>query len=276
MTAESNGQGSKPVVVGVDGTLASLGALDLAAEEAMARVVPLVVVYTVMPPLDPTLTQHQRLLDLAVSRARADHPGLAVSGEVVRGAPIDVLLDWSHRACLVVVGHVHGDHRSVAAAVAECAAAPVMVFRPTLAMTGPAPRPVLVGVDTVGNGAGPDGSTLEFAFAEAALRGTAVAAVHVWPGAGPASANRVDAPSPIRAARLLTTAVQAWSRRYTDVPVSTEVLRGRAVGPALAGASRDASLLVVGARHQTAGGLVSRGLIDLAGCPVAVVEAPRP
>src|SRR6266511_73059 len=61
----------EPVVVGVDGTLASMRALDLAADDAMGRVVPLVVVYTVAPPLDPTLPQHQRLLDLAVSRAEA-------------------------------------------------------------------------------------------------------------------------------------------------------------------------------------------------------------
>jgi nucleotide-binding universal stress UspA family protein len=64
----------EPVVVGVDGTLASMRALDLAAEEAMGRVVPLVVRYIIEPPLDPTLSQHRRLLDLAVSRAEAEHP----------------------------------------------------------------------------------------------------------------------------------------------------------------------------------------------------------
>ncbi len=46
---------TRPVVVGWDGTLASVGALDLAADEAMARVVPLVVVSIVEPPLDPNL-----------------------------------------------------------------------------------------------------------------------------------------------------------------------------------------------------------------------------
>src|SRR5690349_15104992 len=98
----------EPVVVGVDGTLASIGALDLAADEAMGRVVPLVVVYTVEPPLDPALPQHRRLLDLAVSRAAADHPGLSVSGDLVPGAPAEALVAWSRRASLVVVGHGPG------------------------------------------------------------------------------------------------------------------------------------------------------------------------
>ncbi len=109
----------EPVVVGVDGTLASIGALDLAADEAMGRVVPLVVVYTVEPPLDPSLPQHRRLLDLAVSRAAADHPGLSVSGDLVPGTPVDALIAWSRRASLVVVGHGRGTSPSVAEQVAR-------------------------------------------------------------------------------------------------------------------------------------------------------------
>src|SRR6266545_3074818 len=216
----------EPVVVGVDGTLASMRALDLAADEAMGRVVPLVVVYTVAPPLDPTLPQHQRLLDLAVSRAEADHPGLAVSAELVRGEPVEALIAWSWRACLLVLGHAHGDHPSVAAGVVERSAAPVIVYRPFVGASQVDRRPVLVGVDATGPGL----AALRFAFEEAA------------------------------------------------VPVHSEVLRGRAVASALAGASRNAALVVVGAHHDGAAGSsgpVSRALIDLAACPVAVVDAVR-
>lgn len=155
-----------PVAVGVDGTLASIGALDLAAEEAMARVVPLVVVSIVDPSLDPTLRQHHRLLDLAVSRAAAEHPGLSVSGELVHGEPVDVLTAWSGKVCLLVVGHAHSGSHSVSEQVARLAACPVIVHRPLSARSGTG-RPVLVGVERREHLR----ATVEFATVEAALRG---------------------------------------------------------------------------------------------------------
>jgi len=264
----------EPVVVGVDGTLASMRALDLAADEAMGRVVPLVVVYTVAPPLDPTLPQHQRLLDLAVSRAEADHPGLAVSAELVRGEPVEALIAWSWRACLLVLGHAHGDHPSVAAGVVERSAAPVIVYRPFVGASQVDRRPVLVGVDATGPGL----AALRFAFEEAALRGAPLSVVQVWPGPAADEPGVTGAASPAQAARLLSAAIAQWSSRYAEVPVHSEVLRGRAVASALAGASRNAALVVVGAHHDGAAGSsgpVSRALIDLAACPVAVVDAVR-
>jgi nucleotide-binding universal stress UspA family protein len=153
----------EPVVVGVDGTLASIGALDLAADEAMARVAPLVVVCTVEPPLDPGAPQHRRLLDLAVSRAAADHPGLAVSGELAEGDPLEALAAWSARACLLVVGPGQ-------AAVAARSEIPVIVFRPFAVHTHAGRRPVLVTDD--------DRSAYAFASAEAALRGAPLVKTH--------------------------------------------------------------------------------------------------
>jgi len=160
------GSSTRPVVVGWDATLASVGALDLAADEAMARVVPLVVVSIVEPPLDPDLEQHRRLLDLAVSRAVAEHPGLSVSGDLVHGTPVEALLAHSHHACLLVVGHTHSADHSVAERVAVGAPVPVIVYRPFTARSARG-RPVLVGVDE------PDhtGPTVAFATIEAALRG---------------------------------------------------------------------------------------------------------
>ena len=99
----------EPVVAGVDGTLAGVRAVDLAAEEATARVAPLVVVYTVEPGTDPALLRgHRRLLDLVVSRAQAEHPALSVASDLVYGEPVETLVRWSARACLVVVGHRDG------------------------------------------------------------------------------------------------------------------------------------------------------------------------
>jgi nucleotide-binding universal stress UspA family protein len=254
----------EPVVVGVDGTLASIGALDLAADEAMARVAPLVVVYTVAPPLDPRLPQHRRLLDLAVSRAGADHPGLSVSGDLVRGAPVDALVAWSHVACLLVVGHARSDQRSVAEQVAERSAAPVIVHRPFVVYAHPAHRSVLVGVELPGH----DGAALPFAFTEAALRGAPLTAMHVWTGQ---PADRPGVGSPEDAGRLLSDLVAAWSTGYADVAVRREVLRGPTAGRVLAGASQEAALVVVGGHRH---GTVGHALIEQAGCPVALIDGP--
>jgi nucleotide-binding universal stress UspA family protein len=257
-----------PVVVGVDGTLASMRALDLAADEAMGRAVPLVVVYTIEPPLDPALPQHQRLLDLAVSRAQADHPGLAVSADLVRGAPVEGLVAWSRRASLLVVGHANGDSRPVAARVAERSVAPVIVFRPFADRTQPRGRPVVVGVDGVGHA----DAALAFAFEEAAMRGAPLSAVHVWSGLGGFV--------PGEARRQLTETMSAWSARYAGVAVHSEVRGGCDVGVTLADAARDAALVVIGAHEDGVGRpavrAVSRALIDRAYCPVAVVDGTRP
>lgn len=164
----------RPVAVGVDGTLASIAGLDLAAEEAMARVVPLVVVSIMDGSVDPGLGQHRRLLDLAVSRAAAEHPGLSVSGELVRGEPVDALVAWSRKACLLVVGHTHSGSRSVAEQVARLAAAPVIVHRPFSTRSG-TERPVLVGVGDRAHSR----ATVEFASVEAALRGVPLTEVPV-------------------------------------------------------------------------------------------------
>lgn len=265
----------EPVVVGVDGTLRSIGALDLAADEAMARVAPLVVVYTVEPPGDVHLPQHRWLLDLAVSRAVAEHPGLAVSGELLDATPVDALVAWSRRACLLVVGHTDGDPPSVAERVVNVAAVPVIVYRPYTARSRPDRRPVLVGVEIPGHG-----DALQFAFAEAELRGAPLIATYVWTGPPPAGTDGASAASPEDAGRLLGERLAPWSARYAEVTVRQRVVCGPAVGPVLAGASRDAALVVVGGHHTAVAGrahavrdaTISHELIGEAGCPVAIVE----
>lgn len=164
---------NEPVVCGFDGTLVGIGALDLAADEAMARVVPLVVLYIVPAGLDPALPQHRRLLDLAVSRAAAEHPGLSVSGDVVGGPAVDTLVARSEGACLLVVGHAHVGNGSVAARVVARAVPPVIVHRPLAVRRGLVERAVLTGVEKPGHRT----TVLDFAATEATLRGARVEAV---------------------------------------------------------------------------------------------------
>ena len=251
--------GMKPVVVGVDGTIGGIAAVDLAADEAMARVVPLVVVHAVQPPVDHTHRQSQRLLDLAVSRAQADHPGLAVSAELIRGRPLESLVRRADDGCLLVVGHARGDAASLAVQVAEHATVPVIVHRWVAPRPGPGRGPVTVGVGSSDQA----GAAVWFAFEEALLRGAPVSAVYLGGGDDPDTAPRMIA------------AMRSRFRRYANVPVSGAILEGRPTAAALAAAAHGADLVVVSAHYQGPpdgpGEQISRALIDLALCPVAIV-----
>jgi nucleotide-binding universal stress UspA family protein len=285
-------QPSGPVIVGVDGSAAGMAAVDLAAEEALARVAPLVVVHApggrTGSPMPGGLEGARRAVAVAVGRARAEHPGLAVTGELVPGDPAAVLVARSHGTSLVVVGHRRrrefGERPvgSVATAVVARAEAPVIVHRPVEpeVTTQPWPLPVLVGV-------GGDVATdpvVAFAFEEAALRGTSLLAVHVWSNPADACAAGLDACG-YSAARAradaewtLTAALERWAEKYPEVRVRLAVRHAPDVPVALTAATRSAQLAVVGARRHPGAvrasvGAVSQVLLHRAGCPVAVVPA---
>jgi nucleotide-binding universal stress UspA family protein len=254
-----------PVVVGVDGSPGSLAAVDLAAEEAAARVVPLVVVHGYGGPA-MSRAASARLLELAAARVGAEHPGLAVDLEPVPGDAADALVVWSREACLLVVGHRgrwEPPAGCVASRVAARASVPVIVHRPLdTAHDVPQPRPVLVGV----NGNSDVEPLVELGFIEAALRGAPLLAARVRPRAGAATAGE----------RAVAEAVTGWSEKYPEVRVSWLVRYGLDVPVVLTAASRSAQLVVVGAARRLQGlrpGSVSEVLMQRAGCPLAVVPA---
>jgi nucleotide-binding universal stress UspA family protein len=268
---------SGPVVVGVDGSPASMAAVDLAAAEAMARVTPLLVVHAhdAAPDSGDRMLPLRRLVEVAVGRARAEHPGLSVAADLVRGDPVDILVDQSRGACLLVVGHPtgRGTGRSVAARVAARAAVPVLVNR-ALDAHGCAPRPVVVGIEGL-SGSDP---LLAFGFAEAALRAAPLLALHVWAapadsypyGMGPDGHHSGQARAD--AERLLEDAVSVWSEKYPDVVVHRAVRHCLDAAVALSAASRSAQLVVVGAPDPPPGPVLPV-LLHRAGCPVVAVPA---
>ena len=107
-----------PVVVGIDGSPASLGAARAAAHEASLRDVPVIVVHARaadehggMPALapmaegaidqnDPTHRAAQDVVDLL----RSDFPGLDVRLALVNDNPVHALVRAAHDAQLLVVG----------------------------------------------------------------------------------------------------------------------------------------------------------------------------
>jgi nucleotide-binding universal stress UspA family protein len=288
----------RPVVVGVDGSPSSAGAVELAAREAALRGCPLRVIHAfIWPylhvPLEPAPLappegglQHEaeRIVAEAVTRARTTAPEIAVDGETVVGAAAAVLREYSRTASIVVVGDrglggftglLVG---SVAVQLAAHANCPLIVARGAVDAT----RPVLLGVD----GSPANDPAVGFAFEEAALRGAPLVAHHAW--THPVSTEPGDMLPLVYDAddvqaeetRVLAEALAGWHDKYPDVVVRRELVRS---GPrrALIEASGRAQLVVVGTRGRGgfAGlllGSVSQAVLHHAACPVAIVPRHTP
>lgn len=285
------------VVVGVDGSASSLAAVEAAAVEARRRGAALRVVHAfIWPALHVPLdgsplapddaglrNMARRAVAEAVERARSTAPELDISHDMVTGEPLTVLEAQSAVADLIVVGSrgmggfvglLVGSTAVHLAAHARC---PVLVVREP----GDENGPVVVGVDGSAAGAG----AVDFAFAEAARRGTDLLALHAWstwsvPPRPPADADAPYAAEPGELAadeeRLLAEALAGRQEQYPGVKVRQETVRG-GTREALIEVSRTAQLLVVGARGRGGFtglllGSVSQAMLHHAHCPVAVVR----
>ncbi|MFR9776163.1 universal stress protein [Micromonospora sp. MS34] len=283
-----------PVVVGVDGSPSALDAVRVAAREAVARHRPLRVVNAFLWPLlgtplgpvsaalpDDGLRQEAgKLVGEAADEARKIDAELRVTGEVVDGGPVAVLLRESRNAALLVLGHrglggfaelLVGSAAVQLSARADC---PVLVVRSEPRADGP----VVVGVD----GSALSGEAIGFAFAEAAQRGAELVAVHAWLYPSPVGPGDIVPlaydPEKLRAEeeRVLAEAVAGWADRYPEVRVRQKLV---AASPAraLVEESTDAQLTVVGAHGRgSLGGLllgsVSHAVLHHSRSPLAIVR----
>ncbi|QLJ02199.1 universal stress protein [Streptomyces sp. NEAU-sy36] len=284
-----------PVVAGVDGSEESLRAVDRAADEAALRGAPLRLVYAslweryegsliaqeVGKPVEEVMARD--VMDAAERRAHQRRPGLVVTTAVLAEEPEFGLVNESSLARFVVLG-CRGRSGvaelllgSVSLSVAAHAHCPVIVLRGSPEEPA-APGRVVLGV--AGKGACP--AAVRFAAEEAALRGVPLEAVRAWrrpayTAAGhPQLSGRPARTPEEEAAGALEEALRQ------DLPDGLRVRRRTAEGPArdvLVAASRDAGLLVVGARRRTGRfglrlGRVAHGVLHHADCPVAVVPEP--
>lgn len=254
------------VVVGVDGTLSSMRALDWAAGEAIRRGAELRPVYAV-----PDRDEAAPVLSAALARVRGRHPGLPVRAVAAEGGAVRALARESADAALTVVG-TRGMGRtaglflgSVSLRLARHARGPLLVVRGDHPCGG---REVVLGLED-----DTDERAAVYAFEEARRRGTRLRVLHSRAHRRPdpaASRDRVTQAVP-------RFALAALRERYADVPTEAVTVRGSAP-EALLESTREAGLVVVGShRHPSAlaphQAPVAPGLLHRAHCPVVVVPA---
>ncbi|WP_031077855.1 universal stress protein [Streptomyces sp. NRRL S-118] len=292
---------SRTVTVGLDGSRESLAAVDWAAEEAVRRAVPLRLLQawcgdgdprTLL--VDPAVARGwgERTLGTAERRLRRRHPTLDVETAWTSNDTVEALCAAGDEAELLVLGSrglgglagfLAG---SVSLAVLGRARRPVVLVRPHTHRASGADDPsraedpageIVIGLDV----ASPGDEVLAFGFAAADRYACGLRVLHSWAvptiygpdmwGALPLLMTEVAQD----ARRALDEALAPWTDKYPDVPVVRECHQGRPA-QALAEASRDARLIVVGRRNRSARigthiGAVTHAVIHHSLAPVAVV-----
>ncbi|WP_042365681.1 universal stress protein [Streptacidiphilus neutrinimicus] len=280
---------TSPLIVGVDGSDASLTAADWAGREAAAsgRNVRLIHVRPTgfrARPGDERIREDERAALQAMTRLAADlhqaHPALRVDIETVDGAVDLTLLRSADQAGTLVLGtRGNGGFQalllgSVAQSVAARAEQPVVLVPQRAAESGPGYR-IVAGVD-------PDGDcrpVLDFALHHAHEHGVVLRAVHVWQppplwGARPEQPGESERLEVERHhAHRLREAVTSAHNHFPAVEVTIAELSGDPAAVLVEEAEK-ASLLVVGRRRHrpvSALGPVVHAAVHHASCPVAVV-----
>ncbi|MET9922989.1 universal stress protein [Streptomyces sp. NPDC006435] len=288
-----------PLVVGVDGSDASLAALDWAVDEAVRHGCPLRIVHAslweryegVVPAWTTDRPSAQVLAENivggAAERARQRAPGLSLGTDIAAEDAAGALLREGREAMAVVIGSRGrselGDLLlgSVGLVVAARASCPVVVVRGDRHARDALHQRVLLGIgdhDT-------DSPAVRFAFREAALRQAELDVVRAW---------RRPAPEPVdhllptgetspgfeqRASGMLARALDAGTREHPEVRLRRSTVEGPA-HRVLTERSAAADLLVVGARRRDGAiglqlGRVAHRALHHADCPVAVVPQNR-
>ncbi len=268
------------VVVGVDGSLVAVRALDLAAEDALRRGAGLRVVFAVAD-----RDEAAPILASAAARVRERHPGLPVETRAVEGGAVRALARESESALLTVVGTrgFGGVSGLLAGSVSWRLAA--QVHSPLLVARGDRAddegREVLLGLE-----GDADADAAAHAFREAVLRGARLRVVHAASHrhTTPELPPLITATSPGQERRALREraeeavprfGVARLREEYPGVEVDVRTVRTGPAHALLAG-TREAGVVVIGA-HRRAGrlgapvGPVAHVLLHHSHCPVLLV-----
>jgi nucleotide-binding universal stress UspA family protein len=286
------------IVVGVDGSPGSIGAVQWAARAAELRNVSLTLVHVVPPTagawLDSSLLpawmhalrkEGRQVLDdaLKVAQECCQHGPASIHCEMPSATCVGALVDLSKDADLIVTGclgtgTLRGRHLgSVSSGLVHHAHCPVAIIHNGAPLTSDSAAPVLLGID----GSPESELATAIAFDEASRRKVGLVAIHAW-----SDVSVFDSVHDMHGARwpelkaiedeTLAERLAGWSERYPDVSVRRVVVRGEPAHQ-LVDQSESAQLVVVGShgRGGFAGmllGSVSAAVVLLARVPVIVAR----
>lgn len=281
----------RPVLIGVDGSHASTGAIRAGLVEARRLGAPLRLVhvvpdYLLLAPLDPLASEGvteggARLLAQAEAEARAEAPDLQVDTDLRRGGSAAQLAAAVDDAAAAVL-FVGRDEQALidrvllgntAAGAAARAARPVVTV-PADWEPSAAPGEVVVAVKSPAHSS----ELLSDAFAAAEARGGRLVVLHSWklPSAyEDIITSRVKTEDLVRRSTAeLESLLRDWRVGYPDVEVEIRIVHDQAAH-ALVAASRSADLLVlVRHGHGFPSGILGgtgRAVLRGAECPVRIV-----
>jgi nucleotide-binding universal stress UspA family protein len=285
------GRETFPVIVGVDGSPGSAGALRYAFTEARRRHAPLQLVHAVPSylPAGPRvpvvgLSEFDRvgrsILKQQEEVVRGWDPDLDVRTVLAHGDRAATLIEASERGQLVVVGRetrrgldrlLTGTTTASVAAHADCD----VVVVPSFWVDDVARGQVVVGIKSSRN----VHELLSQAFAEAAARGATLKAVTAWQLPDPYF-DRVEARThaeewEAEGTKVLDEVLVHWRSAYPQVRVETRVVHG-APARVLLHAGSESDLIVVSRRRLAIppyghlGGVV-HALLRVSDVPVVVV-----
>jgi nucleotide-binding universal stress UspA family protein len=211
----------KPIVVGVDGSAASVEAALWAVDEAVHRDVPLRLV-SVTNILRARVPESARCLEFEYAETALRHTSAAIAAtgkpvkvetEVLWGPPANALVEESRHAAMVCVASVgigviaRAILGSTAAGVAERAHCTVAVLRPSTDASVHGGNWVAVGIDRSSSG----DATVPVAMREARLRHAPVVVVGL--GCNVYGVNTAEETH---------TRTRAWAEQNPDVEIATE------------------------------------------------------
>ncbi len=290
---------NRTVVVGVDGSGASMAAVAWAAKVASARHLELEIVHGLRSTelghdggiagtdvlFDAVRQDGDRVVAGSRKVAASIDEDLVVTAKTPAESPAPLLVGLSRQARLVVVGASGSGGftgmllGTTAATLVDHAHSPVAVIRDRHGTAHvPEPGPVVVGVD----GSATSELAIAAAFEEASFRGAPLVAVHAW-----SDVTYEDFSGAVRIRpqwesaredeeRLLAQRLAGRQEKYPDVGIRRVLCRDRP-RHALLEAARTAQLVVVGNRGRGgfAGmllGSTSQALVQHAACPILVVR----
>ncbi|OZE34608.1 MULTISPECIES: universal stress protein [unclassified Rhodococcus (in: high G+C Gram-positive bacteria)] len=285
--------GHQKIVVGVDGSPASIDAARWAATLAEKLDSPLLIAGAVQQPVfymgepatvvptevwDEQRRAAERVVTDVATAVLSRHPNLAVTTSVEEATACTMMVGHSRTARMLVVGNsgsgpiVSALFGSTAQETSNAALCPVIVWREGI---GTVDAPILVGID----GSATSEVAVEQAFDLASLLGVPMIAALAWSslsqGAALSLPGSPDSAEIEREQRmLLSECLAGWSEKYPDVSVEHIVQQGN---PAhlLIDLSKRAGLVVVGSHGR---GVVARALFGStssnltrhARCPVMI------